>query len=279
MEPRIKTVLLLGVLTGILLLIGRVVAGTQGMTVALLFAILMNFATYFWSDKIVLFMYRAIPADETKYAKLYKMVKEIAEKSEIPMPKIYIIPDKNANAFATGRNPEHAAVACTEGIMELLNDKQLKGVIAHELSHVKNRDILIATIAATIAGAISYIASMARWAMIFSRNDNDNAGFLEIIVLTILTPIIALIIQLAISRQREYLADATGARTIREAEGLASALETLESANKKQSMKLGSVATSSLFIVNPFSGRAFITLFSTHPPVKERVRRLRTMKL
>src|SRR3989338_7934205 len=226
MINQIKTVLLLGTLTGIFLVIGYFFAGTSGLTIALVIALAMNLITYFFSHKIVLFIYRAKEADKKKYSHLYKDVKQVSELANLPMPKVYIVPTKTPNAFATGRNPKHSVVAVTEGILELLSERELKGVIAHELSHIKNRDILIGTIAAVIAGAISYIAFMARWAAIFGGGDRDRGGgnIIGLLLLGIITPIIALIIQLAISRSREYLADDTGAKTIRDPNALADAL-------------------------------------------------------
>ncbi|MBI4450742.1 zinc metalloprotease HtpX [Candidatus Woesearchaeota archaeon] len=273
-----KTVLLLGLLTGLLLGIGQLFGGTNGMLVALGFAVLMNFAMYWWSSKIVLFMYRAKEASKHHYPKLHRMVEELAHDAGLPKPKLYIIPTQNPNAFATGRNPQHAVVACTEGILSLLSEAELRGVLGHELGHVKNRDILVTTVAATIAGAISMIASMARFAAIFggSRDDRDG-NLLAVLVLSILTPLIALLLQLAISRSREYLADATSARITKQPKHLASALRKLEAGAKHSPLHFGSPATSSLFIVNPFTTAGLLSLLSTHPPVAERVRRLEAM--
>jgi heat shock protein HtpX len=227
-------------------------------------------------------MYRAKEAKESQYPELHQMVREVAQLAKIPKPKVYIIPTPNPNAFATGRNPKNAVVACTEGILKLLHRDELKGVLAHEIAHIKNRDILIQTIAATIAGVISYVAMMARWAAIFGGfgGDRDSGGenILSFLVLAILAPIIALIIQLAISRSREYLADETGARTIHNPLALAAALEKLDKGVRNNPLRFGSQTTSSLFIVNPFSARGLATLFSTHPPMHERVKRLRKMR-
>src|SRR3989344_2008939 len=276
-----KTVVLLGLLAGLLMSVGWLVGGYQGLTIGFAFAIIMNFGTYFFSDRIVLFMYRAKEAKKSEYPDLYKMVAEISKMADIPMPKVYIVPTETPNAFATGRNPKHAVVACTNGIMNLLSKEELKGVIAHEISHVKNRDILIQTIAATIAAVISYVAMMARFAAIFGggRDDRDGGGALEFLLLAIVTPLIAMLLQLAISRSREYLADETGARTIHNPNALASALAKLESGVARNPMRFGSPATSSLFIVNPFSAKGLIGLLSTHPPMEERIRRLKGMRI
>src|SRR3989338_3337382 len=279
---QIKTVLLLGLLTGLLLVVGRLIGGQTGLFVALVFSVLMNFGAYWFSDKIVLAMYRAKPADTKTHSHLHKMVEEVAAAANIPKPKVYIIPTEAANAFATGRSPKHAAVACTEGIMKLLTDKELKGVIAHEISHVKNRDILVTTIAATIAGVISYLAHMAQFAAIFGggrRDDNRGGGnVIALLAMAIITPIIALILQLAISRSREFLADHSGATTIKDGEPLASALAKLDKAALHHKMGMGNEATASLFIVNPLRGQGLISLFSTHPPLETRIQRLRSMK-
>ena len=278
---QIKTVLLLGLLTGLLLVVGRLIGGQTGLFVALIFSVLMNFGVYWFSDKIVLAMYKAKPAEKKAYPTLHKIVEEVAAVANMPKPKIYIIPTEAANAFATGRSPNHAAVACTEGIMKLLTDEELKGVIAHEISHVKNRDILVATIAATIAGVISYVAHMAQFSAMFgSRRDDSRGGGngIALLALAIITPIIALILQLAISRSREFLADYSGATTIKDSAPLASALSKLDKAALHHKMGLGNAATASLFIVNPLKGQALMSLFSTHPPLEARIQRLRSMK-
>ena len=282
MINQIKTVFLLGLLTGLLLWVGQLLGGAQGLTFALIFAIIMNMGSYWFSDKIVLAMYRAKPISQHDSPDLYNMVREVAEKARLPMPKVYIIPGQIANAFATGRNPEHAAVAFTVGILKILNKEELKGVIAHELSHVKNRDTLVSSIAATIAGVISYVAFMARWAAIFGGfggRDRNGGGILELLVLAIVTPLMATIIQLAISRSREYLADESAAKTLKNTQGLASALQKLEDAAKHVPLRPTSAteSTSHMFIVNPFRGGGLIKLFSTHPPMEERIKRLRKM--
>ena len=275
---QLKTVILLGALTGVLLFVGQLVGGASGLTIALIFAIVMNLGSYWFSDKIVLKMYKAKEVKESEAHRLFKIVREVSQAANIPMPKVYIIPSEQANAFATGRNPQHASVAATQGILNLLNDDELKGVMAHEIAHVKNRDILISSIAATIAGVISYVAFMARWAAIFGGRGRDSGNLVSLIVLAIITPLIATIIQLAISRSREYLADATGAKIVQNSNGLASALEKLHSDVKRHPMKLGNQSTAHLFISNPFRTRGIMKLLSTHPPMDERVRRLNSMK-
>ncbi len=284
LKNQLKTVLLLGGLTGLLLLIGGLIGGRTGLTIALILAGGMNFVSYWWSDKIVLWMYRAKEADKKKYTQLYSIVKEITTKTHLPMPKVYVIDTPQSNAFATGRNPKHAAVAVTLGIMQLLEEKELRAVLSHEIGHVKNRDILISTVAATIAGVISYIAMMARWAAIFggmNRDENGRSNVLELLVLAVIAPIMAMIIQLAISRSREYLADETGARLSGDPLALASALQKIEkSVHAHPFARMGKTeATAHLFISNPLKASAFLNLFSTHPSTENRVKRLREMKL
>lgn len=279
-KNQLKTLILLASLTGILLLIGSFF-GQQGLTIAFVFAILMNFGSYFLSDKIVLMMYRAKEANENEYPELFKIIREVSQLSNLPMPKVYIIPTATPNAFACGRNYNHSAVAVTQGILELLNKDELKGVIAHEFAHIKNRDILIQTIAATIAAVISYVAFMARYAAIFGGygRDNDNNNILELLVLAILAPLTATIIQLAISRSREYLADESGSKFIHSQHGLINALQKLEKGVKHFPLRFGNQQTSSLFIVNPFSGKSLFKLFSTHPATEDRIKRLKELSL
>jgi heat shock protein HtpX len=280
---QLKTVILLGLLTALLLWVGDLVGGISGLTVALIFSIVMNFGAYWFSDKIVLFIYRAKEIKENENTRLFKIVREVVQIADIPMPKLYIIPSEHSNAFATGRSPKHAAIACTLGILDLLNDTELKGVIAHEISHIKNRDTLIQSISATIAGVISYIAMMARWAAIFGGfggRDNDKGGnLIELLVLAILTPLLATLIQLAISRSREYLADATAAKTLHSGLGLASALEKLEKDISRKPLAPMSTTetTAHLFIANPFNAKGLVNLFSTHPSMEQRIKRLRSM--
>ncbi|MBW2977041.1 zinc metalloprotease HtpX [Candidatus Woesearchaeota archaeon] len=280
MINQLKTVILLGLLTGLLLWVGQLVGGPSGLTIALVFAVIMNFGAYWFSDKIVLAMYRAKEINEADNPRLFKIVHEVSQKANVPMPKVWIIPSDSSNAFAVGRTFKHSAVACTNGILDLMNHDELKGVIAHEISHIKNRDTLIQTVAATIAGVISYVAFMARWAAIFGGfggRDRDN-NIVELLVLAIVTPLIAMVIQLAISRSREFLADETGAKIVHSPYGLASALEKLENDVKKHPMRLGNPSTAHLFITNPFRAGMLIRFFSTHPDIKERVKRLRAMK-
>jgi len=279
MINQIKTALLLGALAGLMLLVGFLLGGQTGLTIALIIAILMNFSMFWFSDRIVLFIYKAKEADRNEHKELYKMVSELSKEAGMPMPKVCIVPSEQPNAFATGKGPKSAVVACTTGILKLLNKEELKGVIAHEISHVKNKDILITTIAATIAAVISYIAMFARFGAIFGGDDDNRGNIISILILAILTPIIAMIIQLAISRSREYLADETGARLIKNPTALANALQKLEEGAKKTPMRMGGQATSSLFIVNPFSGGGLFALLSTHPPMQKRIARLKEMKV
>ncbi|HIJ10445.1 TPA: zinc metalloprotease HtpX [Candidatus Woesearchaeota archaeon] len=284
MKNQIKTVLLLGGLTGILLLLGSLIGGRTGLIFGFIIAIGMNFFSYWFSDKLVLKMYRAKEADKKEHYKLYDMVRSISHRAGIPMPKIYIMNMPQANAFATGRNKHHAAVAVTTGIMNILTEQELKGVLAHEIGHIKNRDILISSVAATIAGVISFVAMMARWGAImggFGGRDGDNGGIVELLVLAIIAPIMAMVIQFAISRSREYLADETGAKLIHDSESLASALEKIEGSVHHHGLrKMGTTeATAHLFIHHPFRGKSMLNLFSTHPSTKERTKRLRAMKL
>lgn len=275
-----KTALLMIMLTLLLIWGGAALGGKQGMTVALLFAFLMNFVTYFFSDKIVLKMYRAREASEVEAPVLYRIVRRLSQKAGMPMPKVYIIPDMSPNAFATGRSPKHAAVAATEGIMQLLTEEELAGVMAHELAHVRHRDILIGTIAATIAGAISYLATMAQWAMIFGgRNDDDEGGNpIAGIVMMIVAPLAAMLIQMAISRSREYAADEGGAKLHGNPLSLANALRKLHKGTQMIPTH-STPATSHMLIVSPFSGGAMVKLFSTHPPIEERIARLESMRM
>jgi len=276
----IKTLFLLVTLTLILIWTGAALGGKQGMTIALVFALGINFFAYWFSDKVVLRMYGARKVSEAEAPELYEIVRRLAQKAEMPMPKVYIINEEQPNAFATGRNPKHAAVAVTAGIMRILSREELQGVIGHELAHVKHRDILISTLAATIAGAISYLAQMAQWAMIFGgRGDDDEGGNpLAVLVMMIVGPIAALIVQMAISRSREYAADEGGARLAGNPRYLAGALRKLHLASQKIPMN-ANPATSHMFIVNPLSGGGLLKLFSTHPPIEERIARLESMSL
>jgi len=275
-----KTIIFLSLLTALLLFAGSLF-GKGGLIVAFIFAIVINFGSYWFSDKIVLWIYRARELKKNEHPEVHEIVREVAHKADIPMPRLYIVESAQPNAFATGRNEKNAVVAFTTGILTLLNKEELKGVIAHEISHVKNKDILITTIAATIAGVISYLANMAQWAMIFGggRDDDNRANMLSLILLMIITPIIAMLLQMAISRSREYLADESGARILKNPKGLATALAKLHKGVQTTPMRKGDRATASLFILNPFSAKGVFTLLSTHPPVEERIKRLNEMKV
>ena len=282
MSSMLKTGVLLGVLTALFVVIGYALGGQQGMVVAFAFAVAMNMFSYWFSDKIVLAMYGARPISEAEAPRLYAIVRRLATRAQIPMPPVYLIPTDAPNAFATGRSPDHAAVAVTEGIMRILDEDELEGVLAHELSHVRNRDVLISTIAATLAGAITYLAHMMQWAAFFgggrSSDDEEGGSPWAMLLLAILAPFAAMLVQLAVSRAREYQADASGARLAGRSSGLAKALEKLETAARAEPMP-ANPATAHLFIVNPLSGQTLMRLFSTHPPTEERIRRLRAMHL
>ncbi len=277
-----KTALLLMILTAMLVLIGGAFGGQQGMLIAFMLALVMNFFSYWFSDRVVLAMYRAQPVTEAQAPGLYAIVRRLATRASIPMPRVYLIPTDTPNAFATGRNPQHAAVAVTEGIMRILDDEELEGVLAHELAHVTNRDVLISTVAATLAGAVTYLAHMAQWAAMFGggRSEDDEGGSnpFALILMAVLAPIAAMLVQLAVSRAREYQADASGAKLAGRSWGLAKALEKLQMAQQVVPME-ANPATAHLFIVNPLSGRALMNLFSTHPPIEERIARLRAMRI
>lgn len=283
MANRFRTLILMTALTMIIVFLGRLLGGSTGMMIALALALIMNFGSYWFSDKIVLAMYRAQPVSEYEAPELYRMVRELAINAGLPMPKVAIIPSETPNAFATGRNPQNAVVAVTEGILRLLSPNELRGVLAHELAHIKNRDILVGTIAASMAGAVMLIADMLRWGAVFGgfRGGDDEEGggmgFVGALVLAIVAPIAAMLIQMAISRSREYLADETGAMISQNPLGLAGALEKLAIASERIPMVEAKPATAHLFTVNPLSGSALVRLFSTHPPIEERIRRLRAM--
>ncbi|MBI3085840.1 MAG: zinc metalloprotease HtpX [candidate division NC10 bacterium] len=284
MSNAIKTTALLAALTVLFILVGGMIGGEQGMLVALLLAGLMNFAAYWWSDRIVLRMYGAQEVTEAEAPEFVGVVRRLAQRARLPMPRVYIIPTETPNAFATGRNPEHAAVAATEGILRILTPDELEGVMAHELAHVRNRDILISTIAATLAGAVMVLARIAQFSAFFgggrsSEDDEGGAGgILGLIVLAVLAPLAAMLVQMAISRSREYQADAAGAQISRKPRALADALEKLEQAAQAMPMD-AHPSTAHLFIVNPLTGGSLLRLFSTHPPVEERVARLRAMRV
>lgn len=275
----LKTVVLLAILTALLLFVGQLLGGMQGLIIAGFIVLILNFGSFWFSDKIVLAMYRAKLLSENEAPNLIRIVREVAQDANLPMPKVYMIPNNSPNAFATGRSPKHSAVAVTQGIVNLLSTSELKGVIAHELAHIKNRDTLISTVVGTIAGVIGFVASMARWAAIFGgfggRDDNNN--IVGLLVLSIVTPLIAVLIQMAISRSREYLADESGAKYIHNPYALADALEKLDANVRNAPMRDASPSTAHLFIVHPLKGGGLLNLLSTHPPMKERVRRLRSM--
>jgi len=282
----LKTGFLLALLTILLIFIGQLMGGVQGAMTAFIVALIMNVLVYWFSDRLVLAMYRAKPLGESEGPQVYRAVREISARDRIPMPKLYWIATQTPNAFATGRSPKHASVAVTSGLLELMNEEELKGVLAHELSHVKNRDTLVMTIAAALAGAIMMLARMAEWSLWFGgrsrSNGNRGAAMAQLVVMlliAILAPLAAMLIQLAISRTREYGADATGAKLAGTPYGLASALEKLHRATREHPLPNANPATAHLFIVNPLSAGAIATLFSTHPPMEERVRRLRSMRL
>lgn len=274
MNNGIKTALLLGLLSGLLLVIGQLLGGQNGLVVAFGFAVVMNFASYWFSDKIVLMMYRAQPVGPDH--PLHVAVQRLAQRGNLPMPKVYVIPDASPNAFATGRNPAHAAVAATEGLLRILDEHELEGVIAHELAHVKHRDILIGSIAATIAAAIMMVARMAQFAAFFggaSRDDDRGSNPIALLATIILAPIAAMLIQAAISRSREFAADRGGAALAGNPYGLVDALRKIETAARRVPLD-ANPATAHMFIVKPFSGGGILSLFSTHPPTEQRIRAL-----
>ncbi len=275
----LRTGILLGALTGLLMLIGGYFGGKQGIVIAFIFAMVMNFGSYWFSDKIVLSMYKAREVSESEAPELYSIVKDLALRAALPMPRVYIVPGDTPNAFATGRDESHAVVAVTEGILRILNRDELEGVLAHELTHIKNKDMLIGSIAATLAGAVMMLASMAKWAAIFGvgGDDDEGGGIFGLILMAILAPIAAMLIQMAISRSREYLADEGGARISGKPYGLAGALEKLSNASKTIPMR-ANPSTAHMFIVNPLTAKSFANLFSTHPPIEKRVEKLRNMK-
>ena len=274
----IRTTVLLTAMTALMLVIGQLLGGSQGMAIALIIAGVMNFASYWYSDKIILKMYQAQEITPDSAHELYGIVHRLAQKAGLPVPKIFIIPQDAPNAFATGRNPDHAVVAVTHGLLNLLDEKEITGVLAHELAHVKNRDILIGSIAATMAGAIMMLASMARWGAIFgggrSGDDEGGTGIIGLIAISIVAPMAAVIIQMGISRSREYLADETGAAISGNPEGLACALEKLGSYSQRLPMD-DNPSTAHIFTVSPLSGSGLMNLFSTHPPLENRIARLR----
>jgi heat shock protein HtpX len=279
MKNQIKTILLLGVLSSILIGFGALL-GRNWVGLFALLSVAMNVGAYFFSDKIVLRMHRAEPVGEAQAPRLYAVIRELAMRAGIPMPRVYRIPSEQPNAFATGRNPAHGVVAVTDGILRILNERELRGVLAHEIGHIANRDILVSTIAAAVAGAIASIANILQWTAIFGGSDDEGTNPIAALGMAIVAPIAATLVQLGISRSREYLADETGARLSSDPQSLATALEKLERGSQVIPPARMAPSTASLFIVNPFSGvRGVANLFSTHPPMFERVRRLRAMVL
>lgn len=278
---QIKTLLLMSVLTILVVLIGRGIGGQSGMMMALIFALIMNGGSYWFSDKIALSMTGAQPLSKHDNIEIYTMVEKLTANAGIPMPRLYITPSAQPNAFATGRNPKHSAVAVTQGILNILNREELEGVIAHELAHIKNRDVLISTIAAVMAGVITTMANWAQWALMFGIGNSDEeegSGFLASLPLIILGPIAAMLVQMAVSRSREYLADSTGAKIAGHSRGLANALLKLDHASRGIPMDVNPAA-SHMFIVNPLSAQRLMNLFSTHPTIEDRVRRLQASNL
>ena len=272
----LKTVFLMTMMMVLFLLVGKLLGGNTGLVIAFVFALVMNFSSYWFSDTIVLKMYRARQVSEQEAPKLYSIVQKLTQNADLPMPKVYIINDPTPNAFATGRNPDHAAVAATTGILRILNDDEIEGVLSHELAHVKHRDILTGTIAATFVGTITFIAQMAGWALMFGgggrSSDRDNG--IGSLLLLIVAPIAATLLQLAISRSREFDADKGGAEISGKPLSLASALNKLSQANQVKAVKNAGPATAHMFIVNPLKGGGMMKLFSTHPPMEERIKRL-----
>jgi heat shock protein HtpX len=275
---QLKTMFLMTLMTILVILIGRAIGGSQGMFIAFIFAMVMNFGSYWFSDKLALAMTRSQPLAREEAPELYTIVEKLARQANLPMPKIYLTPASQPNAFATGRNPQHAAIAVTQGILQTLNRQELEGVLAHELAHIKNRDILISTLAAVMAGVITTLANWAQWALLFGMGGEDEEGLsgLAALPLIILGPIAALLVQMGISRSREYLADETGARIAGNSAGLAQALLKLEQGAALRPMNVNPAA-SHLFIVNPLTAQRLRSLFSTHPPIQERVKRLNSM--
>lgn len=274
----VKTVFLMALIMALFLLVGYLLGGNTGMTIALMFSLIMNFGAFWFSDKIVLSMYRAKEITRETAPKFYDLVERLSKQAGLPMPKVYLINDPTPNAFATGRNPKNAAVAATTGILQGLSNEELAGVMAHELAHVKHRDTLISTIAATLVGSISYIAHMAGWIFMFGRSDDDDAGSgIGGLFLLILSPILAMLIQMAISRSREFAADRGGAEITGNPLGLASALTKISRGNQIKPVFHSDPATAHMFIINPFHGGGVAKLFSTHPPTEERIKRLQEM--
>lgn len=281
MTNQLKTGLLLGLLTGLLLLFGSMLGGNGGLAIAFVFAIAMNVGSYWYSDRIVLSMYKAKELRREDAPQLHRIVEELAAKAEIPKPRVFLMPEQAPNAFATGRTPKQGVVAVTEGILRLLSPEELKGVLAHEMGHIRNRDILIQTVAATLAGVIMFVANIVKWGALFGGfggDDEEGGSPLIALAMAIVAPIAAMLVQMGISRSREYLADETGARLSGNPEYLASALQKLDNYSHQARMKSGNPATAHMFIVNPFAGLSMANLFSTHPATADRIARLRQMR-
>jgi len=281
MTSQFKTVLLLGLLTGLMLLMGQMLGGKTGLIIAIVLALVMNVGSYWFSDRIVLSMYNARAVSPHDAPALHGMVEELSARAGIPSPRLYIIPEEAPNAFATGRNPEHGVVAVTEGIIRPLSPEELRGVIAHEIGHIKNRDILVQSIAGVIGGVIVSAANMLQWGALFgiggNKDEQEGGGFASSLLMAFLAPVAAMLVQMAISRSREYLADDTGAGLAADPKALAGALKKLGMWSGQIPMNSGNQATAHMFIVNPFSGSRFASLFSTHPPLEERIARLEAM--
>ena len=276
----LKTTLLMGALFGVFIVLGGVFGGSTGMIIAFVIALVMNFSMYWFSDRMVLSMYRAQELPSAKAPRIHEMVQRLAAGAGIPRPRVYYVPMEVPNAFATGRDPDHGVVCVTKGLLNLLDDREVEGVIAHEIGHIRNRDTLIQCFAAAMGGAIMMLASFARWGAIFGGfGGDDRNNIFELIAMAIIAPVAAMLIQMGISRSREYLADETAARITRNPDGLASALDKISSYSQKSPVSGGNDATAHLFIINPFSKKGLATLFSTHPPVEDRVRRLKSMKV
>lgn len=281
MTSQIKTVLLLGLLTGIILFLGGAIGGRIGLFIAFGFALVMNVGSYWYSDKLVLSMYRAREVGPQDSPALHSIVDDLAREANLPKPRVYIVPQDSPNAFATGRDPEHGVVAVTQGLLQILSTEELRGVLAHEMGHIRNRDILVQTIAGVLASVVMYLANIAQFTAIFGgfggRDNEGGVNPIAALLLAMVAPIAAMLVQMAISRSREYLADDTGARLAGNPLYLANALEKLDAYGKRVPMRLGNEATSHMFIVHPFSGKKAMSLFATHPPIQERVARLRKM--
>jgi len=281
MLNQVKTAILLASLGGLLLIIGGLLGGQQGLIIAFIFALVMNFSAYWFSDKFVLRMYRTKELSVSDFPRVHQLLNSLCKKNKLIKPRLVIIPSKNPNAFATGRNAKNAVIGITEGLIDILNEKELKGVLAHELSHIKNKDILIGSVAATIATTIAFLATMAKWSAIFGGMNRNREGgnIVSLLVIAIITPIIAAVIHMAISRSREFLADETGAKLSKDSKSLISALKKIETNSSRFPMRFGSEASAHMLISNPFKGKSMLHLFSTHPSTADRIKRLEKIKV